>query len=479
VTHDLAVLRDFPRFCDRVLGLDLATRFEHMAIARAFDGQPLTDAELEWFQRYTGRSAPRAGGYPYLVELFGRQCGKSEMAAAHGAQAGAVAAVSGQRDVAVVLMAQDTRASIRVAFTYIRRFFERPLLRDLVVAVRQESIELAGNVSVVVMPCRPAAPRGLRVVRFVLDEFAHFLSTDNRPLDKQAWAAALPTLLTTAGKLIALTSPRLLSGLAGALYQRHYGQDDSDVLIVRAPSIAMNPTLSDEALRQIRDSAPDDAPAELDGEFLMDACALIDEELIDAAVDRGVTVRRPVAERHVAHVDVSTGASRTSDRWAVAVAHRAHGCGVVDALLVIQPPFSVATACAQTAALCRSFGIREIYGDAFARGFSEAAFAAVGLRWRPAGRTTSDSYIEFAAHLSSGRVRLLDREELLRELRTLERRRGAARDRIDHRRGTHDDAAAAVAGAVVGALAQGPGASVAVVMPRGSPSDPSWRQRYF
>jgi hypothetical protein len=473
VTHDLDVLRDFPRFCERVLGLDLSTRAGHMTLARAFDGLALSAAELEWFQRYTGRSAPRPGGYPYLVELFGRQCGKSQMAAAHGSQAGAVAAVTGQRDTAVVVMAQDAKASIRVVFTYVKRFFERPLLRDLVIAERQESIELVGNVQVLVMPCRPAAPRGLRVVRFVMDEFAHYMSTDNRPLDKQAWAAALPTLLTTGGKLIALTSPRLLSGLAGDLYQRHYGQNDSDVLVVQAPSVAMNPTLSDESLRQIRDSAPDDAAAELDAEFLSGACALFDEDVIQAAIDQGVTVRRAVPERHVAHVDVSTGASRSSDRWACAIAHRAGDCGVLDALLVIQPPFSVASACAQTAALCRSFGIREVYGDGFARGFSESAFAAVGLRWKAAPRTTSESYIEFAGHMSSGRVRLLDREDLLKELRTLERRRGSARDRIDHRRGTHDDAAAACAGAIAAALAPGTGPTVAAVMPVGAPD---WRR---
>jgi hypothetical protein len=55
--------------------------------------------------------------------------------------------------------------------------------------------------------------------------------------------------------------------------------------------------------------------------------------------------------------------------------------------------------------------------------------------------------------LSSGSVRLLDLPELLREARTLERRRGPAKDTVDHVRGSHDDAINAAAGALTMAAA--------------------------
>jgi hypothetical protein len=159
----------------------------------------------------------------------------------------------------------------------------------------------------------------------------------------------------------------------------------------------------------------------------------------------------------------------------VAIAHRDGDVAVLDALTVIRPPFSVSTAAQQTAALCRSYGVRDVHGDAFAKGFSADAFAHAGLRWRAAERTTSDGYIDFAGALGSGRVRLLDRPDLLRELRGLERRRGTTRDRVDHRRGAHDDAAAACAGAICAALAPRPGASAAVLLP----GDGTWRDAYF
>ena len=69
-------------------------------------------------------------------------------------------------------------------------------------------------------------------------------------------------------------------------------------------------------------------------------------------------------------------------------------------------------------------------------------------------RSTSGHYLELLPLVNAGSVALLDDSDLLRELRGLERRRGAAgRDRVDHRRGSHDDRAAAAAGALVQAVA--------------------------
>src|SRR5204863_8853227 len=109
------------------------------------------------------------------------------------------------------------------------RFFDAPLLRGLVVSRTADTITLVGNVRVLILPCRPAAIRGLRCVCVVLDEVAHFRSTDNLPLDREAWRAALPTLLTTGGQLLALSSPYVASGLAFDLHARHYGRDAADV----------------------------------------------------------------------------------------------------------------------------------------------------------------------------------------------------------------------------------------------------------
>ncbi len=460
VPHALAErLPAFPVFCAEVLGLEQSTRHGHIVIAKALDGLPLDDKELALFRTHTGREHPRPGGYPFGLTLTGRQSGKTEQAGARLVYAATSAAIAHERDVACVGISQDQRAAQRVLFAYVSRFFEQPLLRGLVLAQTADAITLVGNVKVLVLPCRPAAIRGLRCKCVVLDEVAHFRSTENVPLDREAWRAALPTLLTTGGKLFALSSPYAASGLAYELHRQHFGQD-TDVLVWQSPSYVLHPGLSSSALDQIRAADADGAAAEIEGEFLTNTSALLDEEVIAAAVDAGITARPRASQTYVAHADVATGTSSTGDHWGVAIAHLEGDVGVLDALLVIRPPFSVSTAAEQTAALCRSYGVRDIRGDAFAKGFSADAFARAGLRWRAAERNTSDCYIDFAAAMSSGRVRLLDRPDLLREFRGLERRRGATRDRVDHRRGAHDDAAAAAAGALVAVLAPAPGPRV-------------------
>jgi len=455
---DAARLPVFPVFCQDVLGVDLATRSGHMTIAKACDGLPLGADELALFQRCTGREAPRPGGYAFGLTLTGRQSGKTEQAAARLVYAGVAAVLRGDRDVCCVGISQDHRAAQRVLFGYVARFFESPLLRELVVSQTADTIVLTGNVRVLVLPCRPAAIRGLRCVCVVLDEVAHFRSSENLPLDREAWRAALSTLLTTAGKLFAVSSPYVASGLLHDLHRQYFGVD-SDVLVWQSANTVLNPLLDAAKLAQIRALDPDGAAAEIEGQFLRHVTALLDERLLEAAVDTGVTARPPQAGvEYVGHVDVATGAHVTGDRWTVAIGHREGEHAIQDGLLIIYPPFSVESAAEQSAAFARPYGVSVLEGDRFAQGFTNEAFARHGMRLDPAARTTSDLHLELAAALSSGRVRLLDHPELLRELRGLERRRSATRDRADHQRGAHDDAAAVTSGIVATLLSDTGGA---------------------
>ena len=471
-------LPPFPTFAADVLGLDPGTRGGHLVIAKALDGLPLDDNEVALFRVHTGREVARVGGYPFALTLTGRQSGKSEQAAARLVYAAVAAAIGGLRDIACVGMSQDVRAAVRVLFGYCVRFFEQPLLRGLVVNQTVDTITLTGGVRILVLPCRPASIRGLRCACVCLDEICHFRSTEGNPLDREAWRAALPTILTVPGaKLFALSSPYVASGLAFDLHSQHYGVD-ADVLVWRSSALTLHPGLSDETLAQIRAADPDGASAEIDGEFLRHVSALLDDEAITAAVDAGVTSRRRVGG-HCVHVDVATGSKATGDRWAVAAAHQDGGVAVLDGVLVIAPPFSPESAAQQTASFCRGFDVRTVRGDRFAAGFSGEAFARAGLKWEPAERSTSEAYLEFAAALASGRVRLLDQPDLLAELRGLERRRGATRDRVDHRRGLHDDAACAAVGALVAVTDKPAGPTVRLIMPTVNASNPRWREQFF
>lgn len=442
-------LPPFPLFCADVLALDMDTRTAHVAIAKALDGLPLDAVELALFAEYTGRETPDPAGYPYALILVGRQGGKSEQAAARLVYEAVAASLAGDRGVACVGVSQGHREARNTLFSYVSRFLEAPLLADLVISQTADTIILEGDVMVMVSPCRHESLRGLRCRCVVLDEVCHFRSSEARPLDREVWRAALATTLTTAGKVVALSSPYGASGLAYTLHKQYYG-GDNDVLIWQSPSYVLHPGLSEAALQRIRDVDPEGAEAEIEGRFLANVAALLDDDVLEAAVDDGVTVREPVKGVHyVGFVDVATGTKAGNDRWAVAIAHQEAGVAVLDAVLAIAPPFSPSTAAKQTARLCSAYSLTTIVGDRFAQGFTGEGFAKVGLEWEPASVTKSDIYLQFAAALQSGTVRLLDLPEVLREARTLERRRGPTKDRVDHVRGARDDAVNVAAGALM------------------------------
>ena len=116
------------------------------------------------------------------------------------------------------------------------------------------------------------------------------------------------------------------------------------------------------------------------------------------------------------------------------------------------PPHKPAGVIAEAADVVRPYRISSVQGDRYAAEFVTGAFRNQGIAYMPSPKDTSTLYLELLPLVQSGRVRLLDQTELLRELRGLERRRGAAgRDRIGHPSSAHDDRANACAGAVVAA----------------------------
>ena len=117
------------------------------------------------------------------------------------------------------------------------------------------------------------------------------------------------------------------------------------------------------------------------------------------------------------------------------------------------PPFNPSGVIAEAADLLRQYGLHTTSGDRYAPGFVTEAFAAHNIKYIPSERDRSQIYLDLLPAVNAGRVRLLDDPELLRELRGLERRRGATgRDKVDHRHGFHDDRANAAAGALTRVL---------------------------
>ncbi len=452
---DPHLLGGLPQFAD------LTSWSRWIVFLKAVDGLPMSDEERATFRVHTGRTAPRPGGYPEAVAIVGVQSGKSQIAAAMAA----FAAITGQDGTHALLIAQDQRSALRTLLRYARQPFEtRPMFTAEVARDVADTLELRNGVSLSAYPCKPASIRGLRACIAIIDELAFFVATDGRPVDEEMLRAARGRVATTGGKLIVLSSPYAAAGTLYQLHRKHYGRDDSPVLVWQASAPAMNPMLPTDYLQRMAADDPEAFRSEVLGEFRAGVSTFLDPDTVAGSVETGVRERPPAPGiSYVAFDDPASGSG--ADAWTKAIAHRDGDRVVLDVLRAWAPPFNPSGVIAESAALSKAYGLHATTGDRYAPGFVLEGFRARGVTYTPSAMDRSSLYLEFLPLCNSGRLRLLDLPDLLRELRGLERRRGTAgRDRVDHAPGQHDDRANAVAGALV--LAAGRDATAAAAVTR-------------
>jgi hypothetical protein len=422
---------------------NLKTWASWLAILRAFYGLPLNAEQMKTFRKLTGRSKLRAGGYREMLLVVGRRAGKSQVAALIGAFEAMLA-----REGHVVLVAQDARASQRVLYAYVRTIFTScPLLKGEILRETADTLELKSGVQISVYPCRPASVRGLTMPAAVLDEIAFMASSDTGiSIDQEMMRAVVPALATVPeSKLVLLTSPYGQSGVAFEMHKKHFGQDDSEVLVVQADAPTMNPSLDSRYLERMRDDDPEGYRAEVLGEFRAGLSALFDPAMLDAVVDHGRREFMPAAGiNYEAAVDPSGG---RSDSFTLAIGHRDRdGSAFVDLVRAWTPPFNPSGVVEEIAAILADYRVRKVVGDRYAGEWPRESFRAVGISYDLAEKSASDNYLSMLSVVNSRSVRLPDAPELLKQLRGLERRVGlSGKDRVDHRPGSHDDLGAATA----------------------------------
>lgn len=417
-------------------------------------GLPLANAEeLRIFRHCTGRFHynPPFDGYPELVLIVGRQGGKDRLTSLIAV----FEAITRQpepdgTDVYIVIVGQDSRGAQRTTFNYIKAFFELiPALAEQVDSITQEGIRLKNGVVIVVYPCRSQAVRGVRAGCAILNEFGFFVSTENIPQDKNMLQAIRPTLATTGGKLIILSSPYAQAGALFDLYRMHYGKEESSVLIWKASAPEMNPTLPKNYLERMQLEDPEAYASEVLGEFRAGLSTFIDPATLETCVDREVRERLPQGETvYCGFVDAASGTGK--DAFTVGIAHGDGDKTILDVVRAWRAPFNPSGVIAEAAELFKRYGVHEVQGDKYAPGFVSEGFRANGITYTYSDHDRSGIYLELLPLLNSGKVVLLDHSDLLRELRGLERRRGTSgRDRVDHRPGSHDDLANSAAGCLV------------------------------
>jgi hypothetical protein len=283
---------------------------------------------------------------------------------------------------------------------------------------------------------------------------ASFSSSSSWPTDDAAdpdyavLDALRPGMATIPGAmLLCASSPYARRGALWDTWRRHFGRDDAPVLVWRAATREMNPTVPQRVIDAATERDPASAAAEWLAEFRADVEAFVAREAVDACISPGCFERAPVPSvTYRAFVDPSGG---SSDSMTLAVAHRDGERAVLDAVRERKPPFSPDDVVKEFAGLLKTYGISSVRGDRYGGEWPRERFRAHGISYEPADKPKLEIYAGVLPLINAGRVELLDHPRLVAQLCGLERRTArGGRDSIDHAPGAHDDVANSVAGAL-------------------------------
>lgn len=348
----------------------------------------------------------------------------------------------GERGVVMVIAADKKQA--RTIKRYVSGLLASvPMLAALIESESAESLELKNGISIEITAASFRAVRGYTVVAAIADEVAFWRNEDSSNPDAEILNALRPAMATVPGALLlCISSPYWFRGELARAFRDHYGKDDDEVLVVKAPTKALNPSIPDSVIERARREDPAAAAAEWDAEFRRDVDGFLDRSAIEACVTTGRYEIPPVAGvTYRAFVDPAGGSG--GDSFTCAVAHG----NILDAIREIKPPFSPERAVEELAAFLRSYRVSSVKGDRYAGEWPREQFQKRGILYDPSARSKSECYLELLPLVNSGRVELLDVPRLIGQAAQLERRTGrSGRDSVDHPPGGHDDVINAVAG---------------------------------
>ena len=411
---------------------------------------PQTPSQRQTFQRLAkGRTRPTRRVRELFV-IAGRRSAKSNVSAAvsvYLATIGADVALSklAPGEIPVIALLACDRYQARVLSAYITGIMEAsPVLAGMIHKVAAESIELTSGVRIEILTNNYRAVRGRTLLAAILDEVAFYRSDATANPDLEVYRAVIPSLATTGGLLVGISSPYSKKGLLWSKYKKHFGKD-GDVLVVQGSTRDFNPTLDKAIIDEAMEDDPEAAKAEWFGQFRNDIAGFVTREVAEACVSAGVFERgRLDGVSYYGFCDPSGG---SSDSMTMAIAHAEGERILIDLIREAKPPFSPESVAQEFAETFLAYGITTIEGDRFAGEWPREQFQKHGVRYSASAAPKSELYKSLLPRLNSGQIDLIDNQRMLNQLCNLERRTArGGRDSVDHAAGQHDDLINSVAG---------------------------------
>jgi hypothetical protein len=422
------------------------------ACIKAMFAERMSDRELAVFRSVAEREPPRKP-VSEAVFVIGRGGGKDSVASLI---ASCIAINFDPRgklrpgEVATIMCIAVDREQAGIVASYIKAYFETiPALTAVVKTIDRDGVTLRNGVVILVASNSYRSVRGRSILCFIGDEVAFWRSEDSATPDFEVAGAVAPGLARMSGSMsILISTAHKRSGLLYQKWRDHYGRDDDDVLVVRGTTLQFNPTFNAKTIERQLASDPQLYSAEYLSEWRDDLSSFISRDLLEAAVDRGVTVRPP--QPRIFYKSFCDPSGGSGDSFTCAVTHAEGDAAVLDCLVEIHAPFNPDDATLRIAATLKSYKISSTVADRYAAQWVVAAFDRNGIKLEHSERDRSAIYLDCLPLFTSGRARLLDSPRLISQFAQLERRTFATgKDRVDHGRAGHDDLCNAAAGAMV------------------------------
>jgi len=437
---------------------------------RVVFGLSLDDADRALFKQCTGREQP-TGPYLEVWAQCGRRAGKSFILALIATYLAVFRdyrkyLACGERGTIMVIAADRKQA--RVIMRYIRGMLALPALKPLLERETADSFDLAHSVTIEVATTSYKTVRGYTLVAALCDEIAFFESGDfsSNP-DDEILSALRPAMVTIPGAmLLCASNPHGKFGAMWTTFEKHYANEDSRVLVWKAPTRVMHPSIPQSVVDDAIASDPDRAQSEWMAEFRSDLAKFIERMIVEGLVIPGRHELPPQRDQeYVAFADPSGGAS---DSFVLAIAHlkelNAEGTesiAILDLVREYRAPLMPESVVADVCDNLRRYRLDRVVGDAYGKNWVFEAFKKNDIVYEESELTKNEIYLNALPLLMQGRCELLDNPRLVAQIASLERRTSrAGRESIaePQRQGFHDDVANAALGALV--LATGKGVSV-------------------
>lgn len=423
-----------------------------LVLLAGFEGLELDEDELELWQLLTGRETSPSVPADELWLVIGRRGGKSFISALLAVFEACfrdhVSKLSAG-EVATVLVISADRKQARTVFRYVTGFLHsNPMLEALITREDKESIELSNRCVIEIGTASFRSTRGYTLAAVIADEIAFWRNEESANPDREIINALRPALATLNGKLIALSSPYSRRGELWEHYRRYHAQEHPSIIVAKAPSKLMNPTLPDRIIEQAKERDLAAAMAEYEAEFRNDIQSFIDADILYRATRSEPEIIPAMSRcRYVAFVDPAGGGA---DGFALAIGHREPSGKVIIDLVTERTRTNPASVTEEYARLLWQYDLKTVTGDRYAGQWVSNEFQRHGVDYIFAEKNRSEIYLDALAMLNSGQLELPPNEKMLRQFQNLERRTSrGGRDTIDHPPGLHDDLANAAAGIAV------------------------------